>query len=78
MIVEDILIILFLLYLALGCILFNKGVKDLGGKEAYLDLVEEYGSKYPPAAFWLAMVIFIFIWPRYVRINIRRDNHDKR
>jgi len=71
--IEEILIISFLLYLALGCVLFNKGVKDLGGKEAYLDLFEEKGVRYPPAAFWLTMVIFIFIWPRYVRINIRRN-----
>lgn len=67
--IEHVLIILFLLYLALGCIVFKKGVKDLGGKEAYLDLFEEKGVKYPPAAFWVSFILFIFIWPRYVRIR---------
>ncbi len=66
--IADIIIVVFLLYLAFGAWLFNEGLKEIGGKEGYLKyLAEEVRTPHPYAAFFIGVLAFLLAWPIFIR-----------
>lgn len=67
--IADIILIIALLYFAIGIGLFHMTLKRLGGKEWYVKYLQEQGSNYPNVSFWCCVILVMLFWPVYLTNN---------
>lgn len=62
-----ILVILILLYLRVGIALFDAAMRSLGGKETYLqEMDEKYNDLNPNLLYFSGLVLVVLFWPYFL------------
>lgn len=62
-----ILVIFLLLYLRIGVVLFDAAIRSLGGKETYLQEIDEkYNDLNPNLLYFSGLVLVVLFWPYFL------------
>lgn len=74
-----IIICLVLIYIDIGFIFWNLGMKDFGGTDEYKRWLSEYleskGREYTEMFFVANYILFVLFWPRFVKL--RKEDKDE-
>ena len=69
-----VLYILVLLYLLMGAVLWNVGLKEFGGKQAYIEYLESIGSH--ASAYFFCVIIFVCSWPLFLKKHEKGEDNE--